>query len=76
MPRARYALAMALRELNRHQEAQHHLALYRQDPARRPPLEDPLLERVHQQEAGADAYIRAGVESVNAGRARIRSEAP
>ena len=64
---ARYALAMALRELNRHQEAQHHLALYQQDPARRPPLEDPLLERVHQQEAGADAYIRAGVESVNAG---------
>ena len=64
---ARYALAMALRELNRHGEAQHHLALYQQDPAGRPPEEDPLLERVLQQEAGADAYIRAGVERVNAG---------
>ena len=64
---ARYALAMALRDLNRHRDAQHHLALYERNPAGRPPLEDPLLDRVLQQEAGADAYIRAGVERVNAG---------
>ena len=64
---ARYALAMALRELNRPDEAQHHLALYQQAPESQPALEDPLLQRVLQQEAGADAYTRAGVERVNAG---------
>ena len=64
---ARYALAMALRELNEHEEAQHHLDLYREGPARLPPSEDPVLQRVLQQEAGADAYIRAGVERVNSG---------
>ena len=64
---ARYALAMALRELNQHEEAQHQLSLYQQDPASHPSLEDPVLQRVFQLEAGADAYIRAGVERVNAG---------
>ena len=64
---ARYSLAIALRELNQHEEAQHHLALYQQDPSSRPFFEDPVLERVQRHDAGADAYIRAGVERVNAG---------
>ncbi len=68
---ARYALAMALRELNQFEQAQHHLALYEQDPASHPSFEDPVLQGVLQQEAGADVYIRAGVERVNAGEAEL-----
>lgn len=68
---ARYALAMVLRELNQLEQAQHHLALYEQDPAGHPSFEDPVLQRVLQQEAGADPYIRAGVERVNAGEVEL-----
>ena len=68
---ARYALAMALRELNQLEQAQHHLALYEQDSASPPSFADPVLQRVLQKEAGADAYIRAGVERVNAGDAEL-----
>ncbi len=71
---AHYALAMALRELNQHEEAQHHLALYQQDPSSQPLFEDPVLERVLQHEAGADAYIRAGVEQVNAGELELGAQ--
>ena len=71
---ARYALAMALRELNRNEEAQHHLSLYRQSPASQPSFEDPVLQRVLQQEAGADAYTRAGVERVNAGEVELGAQ--
>ena len=71
---ARYALAITLRELNQHEEAQHHLALYQQDPSSQPRFEDSVLERVLRHEAGPDAYIRAGVERVNAGELELGAQ--
>ena len=71
---ARYALAMALRELNLNEEAQQHLALYQQSPTGQPSIEDPVLQRVLRQEAGADAYTRAGVERVNAGELELGAQ--
>ena len=67
---AHYALAMAYRDLGEQQKANYHLSLYEPNEGSRPIVEDPLLEEVRRKEAGADAYTRAGVEQVNAGKFR------
>ena len=67
---AHYALVIAYRDLGEQQKAAHHLSLYQQNEAGRPVVEDPLLEEVRKQAAGADAYTRSGVELVNAGEFR------
>jgi protein O-GlcNAc transferase len=63
---ARYALALASRQLGREDEARRHLALYEQNRTGTPPPEDPLLVAVHGLNAGvlpllAKAKAVAGV---------------
>jgi tetratricopeptide (TPR) repeat protein len=63
---ARYALALAYRDLGLDDSAQPHLAAYREHGNRRPALRDPLLEQVRSMKGTARDLI---VEAARLGRA-------
>lgn len=65
--RARYALAMGLRELGQTQEARLHLDLHSQSRESAPVPDDPILQAVTRMEATSYAYAQTGVERVNSG---------
>lgn len=64
---AHFALAGELRRLGRSAEAQQHVAAYQNDAMAEPPLDDPLIQRIHALNQGVQAHMQRGAELEKAG---------
>jgi len=65
---AHFALAAELRKRGRMEEAKEHLAKYSSNATAEPPLDDILMEHIHELDASALAHIQRGTELERAGK--------
>jgi tetratricopeptide (TPR) repeat protein len=65
---AHFALAGELRRLGKHAEAEAQLADYAKNMTTAPPLNDPLLQRVHERNHSVTVHIQRGAELEKAGK--------
>jgi tetratricopeptide (TPR) repeat protein len=65
---AHFALAGALRRLGRQAEAESHMAVYSKNITNAPPLNDLLLQRVHELNHSVTVHIQRGAELEKAGK--------